>query len=244
MPRQLGNSWPVKRAIPLICLLCAVAGSVDASAYLLSGRVFVANMTGNTVLLAISLLQRTLGEAALRGGLVAAFLVGVVVARLLARIAGEAPTKAQRISVLGIESVVLLMLAWKNAGAHTDFLLLLLACILGVQNGAFRDIGGFHLNTTFITGDLEMLGEAIMAWRSPDSRNSDSRNSDSRNSRAKVSAFVLSWVGYAGGASLGALGAVEFPHHGFLPSMVLAVASTLAVALTPESSSDQAVSRG
>jgi uncharacterized membrane protein YoaK (UPF0700 family) len=225
-----------------------VAGSVDASAYLLSGRVFVANMTGNTVLLAISLVQRNLGEAALRGGLVAAFLVGVIVARLLARIAGEAPTKAQRISVLGIESVVLLMLAWKNAGAHTDFLLLLLACILGVQNGAFREIGGFHLNTTFITGDLEMLGEAIMDsrnpdWRNPDPRNSDSRNSDSRNSRAKVSAFVLSWVGYAGGASLGALGAVEFPHHGFLPSMMLAVASTLAVALTPESSSDQAVSR-
>jgi uncharacterized membrane protein YoaK (UPF0700 family) len=234
MPRQPGNPRPATRAIPLICLLCAVAGSVDASAYLLSGRVFVANMTGNTVLLAISLLQRNLGEAALRGGLVAAFLVGVIIARLLVRIAGEAPTKMQRISVLGIEWIVLLLLAWKNAGAHTGLLLLLLACVLGAQNGAFRYIGGFHLNTTFITGDLELLGEAIMDWRNSDSRNLDSENSDPRNSRAKVSAFVLSWVGYAGGASLGALGAVAVPHHGFLPSMILALASLIAVSLTPE----------
>lgn len=222
MPRQAVHPPLAKRAIPLICLLCAVAGSVDASAYLLSGRVFVANMTGNTVLFAISLLQRNPREAALRGGLVAAFLVGVIIARLLARIAGEAPTKAQRISILCIESVVLLMLAWKSAGAHTNLLLLLLlACILGVQNAAFRYIGGFHLNTTFITGDLELLGEAIM---------------NPRNSRAEVSVFVLSWVGYAGGASLGALGAVEFPHHGFLPSMMVAVASLIAVILMPERS--------
>lgn len=221
MPRQPGNPRPATRAIPLICLLCAVAGSVDASAYLLSEHVFVANMTGNTVLLAISLLQRNPGEAALRGGLVAAFLLGVIIARLLARIAGEAPTKAQRISVLGIESIVLLLLAWKNAGAHAGLLLLLLACVLGIQNGAFRYIGGFHLNTTFITGDLELLGEEIM---------------NPRNSRAKMSAFLLSWVGYAGGALLGALGAVEFPHHGFLPSMILALASLIAVILMLEGS--------
>ncbi len=219
MQRKPGNSRPATRAIPLICLLCAVAGSVDASAYLLSGRVFVANMTGNTVLLAISVLQRNRGEAALRGGLVAAFLVGVIIARLLVRIAGEAPTKTQRIAILGIESIVLLMLAWKNAGAHAGLLLLLLACVLGVHNAAFRYIGGFHLNTTFITGDLELLGEAIM---------------DAGHSRAKASAFMLSWVGYAGGALLGALGAVKFAHHGFLPSMMLAVVSLVAVLLMPE----------
>jgi uncharacterized membrane protein YoaK (UPF0700 family) len=223
MPRQPGNPRPATHSIPLICLLCAVAGSVDASAYLLSGRVFVANMTGNTVLFAISLLQRNPGEAALRGSLVAAFLAGVIIARLLVRIAGERPTKMQRIAILGIESAVLLLLAWKNTGAHAGLLLLLLACILGIQNGAFRYIGGFHLNTTFITGDLELLGEAII----------DSRNSDSRNSSAKVSAFVLSWVGYAGGASLGALGAVEFPHHGFLAALMLALISLITMILMP-----------
>jgi uncharacterized membrane protein YoaK (UPF0700 family) len=215
----VGDLRSAKRAILLIGLLCAVAGSVDATAYLLCGRVFVANMTGNTVLLAISLLQRAPGEAALRGGLVAAFLAGVIVARFLARTAGERPTKTQRIFVLGIESLVLLTMAWKNAGAHTGLLLLLLACVLGIQNGAFRYIGGLHLNTTFITGDLEKLGEAITNRRDP---------------LPKVSAFLLSWIAYGGGGLLGALSALELPHHGFLASMVLALASLLTVALMPK----------
>jgi uncharacterized membrane protein YoaK (UPF0700 family) len=218
MDKQVGHARLTKRAIPLICLLCAVAGSVDAAAYLLRGQIFVANMTGNTVLLAISLLQRNPREAALRAGLVSAFLAGVVIVRLLARNAGDRLTKTQRLVVLGIESLVLLMLAWKNAGAHTDLLLLLLGCVLGIQNGAFRYIGGLHLNTTFITGDLEKLGEAII---------------DPRDPLPRVTAFLLSWIAYAGGALLGALSALDLPGHGFLASMVLALASLLAVALMP-----------
>ena len=146
--------------IPLIFLLCAVAGSVDAIAYLLCGQVFVANMTGNTVLLAISLLQGEFAKAALRGGLVAAFLASVIVTRLLAKNA-DRMTKNERICVLGLETLVLLLLAWKSTGAPTLVLLHLLAAMLGTQNGAFQYIGGFHLNTTFVTGDLARLGEAM-----------------------------------------------------------------------------------
>lgn len=216
---QVGRPRPAIRAIPLIGLLCAVAGSIDATAYLLCGRVFVANMTGGTVLLAISLLQRKLGEAMLRAGLVAAFLAGVIVARLLARVTGKEVTKRQRIFVLGVEAIILLMLSWRNAGAHTDLFLLLLAGILGLQNAAFRYIGGLRLNTTFITGDLEQLGEAV---------------TNPRDSLPKVSAFLLSWITYAGGAFLGAISALDLPHHGFLVPMILAVASVVAVTLMPE----------
>jgi uncharacterized membrane protein YoaK (UPF0700 family) len=147
------------------------------------------------------------------------FLAGVVIARLLAKIAGERATKKPRVAVLGVQAIVLLLLVWKGAGADTRLLLLLLAVMLGVQNGSFRSIGGFHLNTTFITGDLEQLGEAIVDWKNP---------------RAKVSAFLLSWVGYAGGALLGARGAFNFPQLAFLVPAVLTLASALAVALMPE----------
>jgi uncharacterized membrane protein YoaK (UPF0700 family) len=204
------------RAIPLICLLCATAGSVDAIAYLRWGQVFVANMTGNTVLLAISLLQRQFGKAALRGGLVAAFLLGVVVSRLLARMAGERVTRSQRVAVLAILGGVLLLLSWKGARADARLLLLILAVLLGVQNGAFRFIGGFHLNTTFVTGDLELLGEAIV---------------DRLNTMPKVTGFLLSWVGYLSGGLLGALATQVMPDHAFLLSTVLAVMSTFALAL-------------
>ena len=219
MSEKVGHSQSITRAIPLICLLCGVAGSVDAAAYLLCGRVFVANMTGGTVLLAISLLQRKIGEAALRGGLIAAFLAGVIVARLLARITGEPLTQRVRIFVLGIESIVLLMLAWKSAGAGAHLLLVPLALLLGVQNGVFQFIGGLHLNTTFITGDLEKLGESIMEPRDP---------------LSKVNALLLSWVSYAGGAFLGALGARDVPQHAFLVPAVLTAASIVVVMLIPE----------
>jgi uncharacterized membrane protein YoaK (UPF0700 family) len=207
------------RAIPLICLLCATAGSVDAIAYLLHGQVFVANMTGNTVLLAISLLQHQFTKAALRGGMVLAFLVGVVVSRLLARRAGERVAKEQRIGLLSVQAIILILFAWKGAATDVRFLLLLLAVVLGVQNAAFRYIGGFHLNTTFVTGDLEQLGEAIF---------------DPQNPRAKVGVFLSSWIGYVGGALLGAFGAQDFPQFAFLVPAALTLGCAAIAALTLE----------
>jgi uncharacterized membrane protein YoaK (UPF0700 family) len=219
MSKQAGHPRLAIPEIPLIGLLCALAGSVDAVAYLLCGQIFVANMTGNTVLLAISLLHWDPKEAALRAGMVAAFLAGVIVERLLARTAAKGLTKTQRVFILGIESLLLLLLASKNAGAHTDLLLLLLACMLGIQNAAFQNIGAFHLNTTFITGNLEKLGEAM---------------TDMSDALPKTTTFLVSWIAYAGGACLGALNALNLPHHGFLVSTILAVASVITVSLMPD----------
>ena len=219
MSKQAGHPRLAIPEIPLIGLLCALAGSVDAAAYLLCGQVFVANMTGNSVLLAISLMHWNPKEAALRAGMVAAFLAGVIVESLLARTADKGLTKTQRVFILGIESLLLLLLAWKNAGAHTDLLLLLLACMLGIQNAAFQNIGAFHLNTTFITGNLEKLGEAM---------------TDVRDALPKTTTFLVTWIAYAGGACLGALNALNLPHHGFLVPTILAVASAITVSLMPD----------
>ena len=219
MSKQAGHPRLAIPEIPLIGLLCALAGSVDAAAYLLCGQVFVANMTGNSVLLAISLMHWNPKEAALRAGMVAAFLAGVIVESLLARTADKGLTKTQRVFILGIESLLLLLLAWKNAGAHTDLLLLLLACMLGIQNAAFQNIGAFHLNTTFITGNLEKLGEAM---------------TDVRDALPKTTTFLVTWIAYAGGACLGALNALNLPHHGFLVPTILAAASAITVSLMPD----------
>ena len=98
---------------------------------------------------------------------------------------------------------------------HASFLLLL-AGILGTQNGAFQYIGGLHLNTTFVTGDLAKLGEAMTE----------------RRDLAKDKRLPLSWVAYVGGALLGALGARDIP--AFLVPTLLTVASAVTVMLTPE----------
>jgi uncharacterized membrane protein YoaK (UPF0700 family) len=41
-----------------VLLLTGAAGYVDAVSYLLLGRVFTANMTGNTVLLGLAIVRR------------------------------------------------------------------------------------------------------------------------------------------------------------------------------------------
>ena len=46
-------------AVPLVGTLCAIAGAVDVIAYLLFGKIFIANMTGNTVLFAASVVNAT-----------------------------------------------------------------------------------------------------------------------------------------------------------------------------------------
>jgi uncharacterized membrane protein YoaK (UPF0700 family) len=118
-----------------------------------------------------------------------------------------------------LEALVLLLLAWKSTGAPPLVLPLLLAVMLGTQNGAFQHIGGFHLNTTFVTGNVEKLGEAM---------------TDAADTLLKTSVFLSSWIGYVGGALLGALGARDISRHAFLVPMLLTVASAVTVMLTPE----------
>src|SRR5215210_549077 len=68
----------------MVVLLSVAAGCVDAVSYLGLGRVFTANMTGNTVLLGLSLGQAD-WQAALRSGVaLAGFIMGVAVGTVIA----------------------------------------------------------------------------------------------------------------------------------------------------------------
>ena len=71
----------VARRNKLLLLLTCAAGYVDAVSYLQLGHVFTANMTGNTVLLGLSLIERN-APAAVRSGLaVGGFLAGAASVR-------------------------------------------------------------------------------------------------------------------------------------------------------------------
>src|SRR5437867_4505398 len=77
MRRLLGEVWPtiVSSAedphgplSPLLLRLTVVTGLVDAFSYLVLGRVFVANMTGNVVFLGFALARRRCSSSG-EGGL-------------------------------------------------------------------------------------------------------------------------------------------------------------------------------
>ncbi len=207
------------RAVPLIALLHALAGAVDAVGYLMYGRVFVANLTGATVMLAVAILERNGHEVFGRLAVILAFVGGVLVGRLLARALGGAITQRQRVMVLSAESAVLVVFSVWMPHTHTMPWLALLGFMLGIQNTTFQRFGDVRVNTAFITGDLEKLGEAVL-------------NPKQRNPEALV--FALSWFMYGVGGLLGAVSTRSLPHHAFVLPALLAVASLALTALRPQ----------
>src|SRR5215211_3780977 len=77
-------SSPEKVRNAMLVLLSVAAGGVDAVSYLGLGHIFTANMTGNTVLLGLSLGQAH-WQTALRSGVaLLGFIIGVAVGTVIA----------------------------------------------------------------------------------------------------------------------------------------------------------------
>jgi uncharacterized membrane protein YoaK (UPF0700 family) len=154
----------------LLLALSFAAGYVDALSYLGLGRVFTANMTGNTVLLAIGL-ARLDTDAAVRSSVaLAGFLTGAAV--------GGAVVERDRVEsiwprgvtlALAIEAIILCVFAagWLRVGdAPTALpmagLIALSALAMGVQSAAIRRLEVSGIATTYITGTLTHLVTRFM----------------------------------------------------------------------------------
>jgi uncharacterized membrane protein YoaK (UPF0700 family) len=210
----------IQAAIPLVATLCMAAGAVDVIAYILFGKIFIANMTGNTVLFAASVVMLNWGEAALRIGVVVAFLAGIIIAETVLRRLTAGRERRRELISLAIEFCVLSSLALMP---HPDtlriVLLLVLAFAMGMQNNAFQRIGPIKLSTAFITGDLENLGEAIAEAEEKTKR---------AEGRRRTAVFFTTWITYGAGAVIGAFGALELKEKALLiPAGLVVLAATL-----------------
>ena len=141
----------------LLIALAGIAGYVDALSYVALGHIFVANITGTTVLLGLNLAQ---GHAlfAMRAYMsLGGFLVGVSGAALLIgrRMSREVwpssvtVTLAVEVGVLVIFSAMALAL---GMGSTVYALIGLAACAMGLQSVAVRSLGVADITTTYITG--------------------------------------------------------------------------------------------
>ncbi|QNI31102.1 DUF1275 domain-containing protein [Alloacidobacterium dinghuense] len=200
----------------LISLLCATAGAVDLLAYFRLGRVFVANLTGNTVLFAYHAVAGHWRSAALRLGIIVSFFAGVVTNRFLKRwIQSERIRFNPAVVSLAIECAILTAAAFLILHERLRIaLLLLLAWAMGLQNDAFLQIGPINLNTTFLTGDIEKLGTEVATPAT------DTEQKRARTTRIK--AFLTVWVAYGAGAMLAATGSHFFEIRALLIPAVMA----------------------
>jgi uncharacterized membrane protein YoaK (UPF0700 family) len=182
-------------------LLIMIAGYADAIGFL-QFRSFAGQMTGNTILLAIAIIEASWTQAAFYIAVIAAFLVGVLVSGGLVRL-GYAPALALSLSAAALAICAFLSARWTA---------LLLAFAMGAQNAATTRFGDASLNTVFITGDLQRLFEGVLGWLWP---------GKSEKPPAGLAILALVWVEYLLGALLGALAHFTLAYPLLIPAVLL-----------------------
>jgi uncharacterized membrane protein YoaK (UPF0700 family) len=156
---------------PLALALAALAGWVDATAFVRLARIYVSFMGGNSTKLATALSAPHPSKLPLLGCALVGFVAGVVAGESLAGAAGRRGHAA----VLLAESIFLF--AAMGAAFPPGNLLapaLLLAFALGMQNASVHEVGGVSIAVTYVTGTLVHFGRQIAAtlagrasWRAP-----------------------------------------------------------------------------
>jgi uncharacterized membrane protein YoaK (UPF0700 family) len=154
VPDMRGKQGP----LPLLLVaMTLVTGLVDAFSYLLLGHVFVANMTGNVVLLGFALVGAPGFSIAASAVAIASFGLGALVGGRIATLIGGdrgrlLSTAAGMQVVLFATSVVLAALSGHPiAAAYRYPLIVVLALSMGIQNAAARKLAVPDLTTTVLT---------------------------------------------------------------------------------------------
>lgn len=171
----------------LAACLSAVAGYVDVVGFLMTGGFFVSFMSGNSTRLGIGLAGAS-AAAAVAGGLIVSFVVGVVLGASVGRVARGWKEPA----ILGLVTILLMMAAithWLGLGL---FAAVPLALAMGAQNAVFAQDGEVSVGLTYMTGTLVKLGKrlTVALWG---------------GDRFGWIPYLLLWAGLLAGAVLGAL---------------------------------------
>lgn len=153
--------------------LTFAAGMVDIVSYIAVFHLFVAHMTGDTVHLGHNLVLSNWDQAARAGTIILTFVVGSIVGRSI--IEAGARRKIRSVATISLlaEAALILILIWiapMNLGHGPQSLgvicgmLALLAGAMGMQTATLTRIGPLTIHTTFVTGMLNKLGQAVSRW--------------------------------------------------------------------------------
>ena len=201
--------------------LAVATGGMDAIGFIAMGGVFASVMTGNLVLLGVSIGHRSGSLAAHVGVALGGFVIGVVAGALVAGRPGvDRPTWPARVTAALVVELGLLAgvtAGWELVGGHpaagAQLLLLgVAATAMGVQSAAVRSLADPGLSSTYMTGTLTGLVSAVAAGEGL---------AGQRRNLATIAALVL------GAAAAGVL-VVEAPRAA--PAISLAALGVVIVA--------------
>jgi uncharacterized membrane protein YoaK (UPF0700 family) len=200
-----------------LALLCGIAGYVDGWGYTQIGRVFAANMTGNTVLNGIALAEAEWRRALTYATTLLAFFLAGIVASLMRR-----TLRRSDLILYAAAAFLLLALLPKEA---PELVLALLAVAMGFQGAAVQRFGRTAISTVVVTNTLLRLAEGIVTQiRRP------AASPVRPEERESVVMGATAWTTYALGGALTIAGAAYLTRWALvLPAVLLAgIAASLA----------------
>ncbi len=215
-------SYPCMRSLKrdaLLLALAAVAASLDAWSFFGLGHIFVANMTGNTVLLGFSTVVGSHGQAWRAALSLLTYICGVLAGGLLARPIRQAASKGTGVSapqpkrgsklmwppransILALESVLVSIAAIvyglvnPAVGSAVSLVLIgLVAFSVGLQSAVVVAMNIPGIVTTYITGTWTTLATGVAQWLDGEKRGADGSEWEGRLALqgATLTSYLLS----------------------------------------------------
>src|SRR5579883_586062 len=157
----------------LAVLLAWVAGGVDAIGYLTLAHIFTAHMSGNSVAFGSALGQARWDTVVERGVPIALFAVGIVAGTMVGEASDARGARHPAVPVFAFEVALLVVFGalgsglLQNDAISTDAawqfygLVALLTLAMGLQSATLRRVGSHSAHTTYVSGILTSLAEAV-----------------------------------------------------------------------------------
>jgi uncharacterized membrane protein YoaK (UPF0700 family) len=200
--------------------LAFVGGYGDAAGFVLA-KTFTGHVTGNLVLGAIAIAAHD--WRAMLGHLSAfvTFLIGVPLSVLIARPFKAWPSAPFLSTVMGIEVTLIaaasLVLA-SNVPHGVAIFVIFVSLALGMQNGAFRRVGGISVHTTYLTGMLtNLISTEAEKYASEDAP------LPMRGPAPKMCLLCGIWAAFVLGAGMGAAIVLHFKALGMLGAALVLI---------------------
>jgi uncharacterized membrane protein YoaK (UPF0700 family) len=162
--------------VALIALTASTA-SLDVTAFLRLGGVFASVMTSNLVFVGIAVVKTEAAFGTRCAVAILSYVAGVGVGSAIAPPSGQENRLGTRsLSLLLTGELAILVgytIWWMVAGGHpqgwTQLVLLgVIACAMGGQSAAARQLGNPNASTTYLTGTLTSLVSSVAARQRPD----------------------------------------------------------------------------
>jgi uncharacterized membrane protein YoaK (UPF0700 family) len=200
--------------------LAFVGGYGDAASFVLA-KTFTGHVTGNLVLAAIAVAFHDWRAALGHLSAIVTFLIGIFLSLLIVRPLKKWPSWPLLPTIMGIEVILIVTasLALASDLAHgVETFVIFVSLALGLQNGAFRRVGGISVHTTYLTGMITSLissetekyvSEVVPPLvRTPDPR---------------IGLLCGIWIAFVLGAGTGAAMVMHFKAPGMLGAALLLI---------------------